>query len=193
MLGCGQASTSAIRKRMDRGWAGRSPGSWSGTSSSRSTERESQMFIRSDVVAFQRTLAFITLMAVIVVGTGSGAQDGMFSAGDAYERFMGRWSRELAPLLVTFAGVRDGNCGTGRRIGDGRTDGGCRRGCPVQSDHRDRSRGAVCCLRPGASSGGSGPVRGRRCPAACVRQWQLRSHALPSGAQLHPGSHESVG
>ena len=39
MLGCGRASISAIRKRMDRGWAGRSPGSWSGTSSSRSTER----------------------------------------------------------------------------------------------------------------------------------------------------------
>ena len=33
MLGCGRASTSAIRKRMDRGWGGRSPGSWSGTSS----------------------------------------------------------------------------------------------------------------------------------------------------------------
>jgi SAM-dependent methyltransferase len=33
----------------------------------------------------------------------------MFSAGDAYERFMGRWSRELAPLLVKFAGVRDGD------------------------------------------------------------------------------------
>jgi SAM-dependent methyltransferase len=33
----------------------------------------------------------------------------MFSAGDAYERFMGRWSRELAPLLVEFAGVRDGD------------------------------------------------------------------------------------
>jgi SAM-dependent methyltransferase len=33
----------------------------------------------------------------------------MFSAGDAYERFMGRWSRELAPLLVKFAGIRDGN------------------------------------------------------------------------------------
>ena len=33
----------------------------------------------------------------------------MFSAGDGYERFMGRWSRELAPLLVTFAGVRDGD------------------------------------------------------------------------------------
>jgi SAM-dependent methyltransferase len=33
----------------------------------------------------------------------------MFSAGDAYERFMGRWSRDLAPLLVEFAGVRNGD------------------------------------------------------------------------------------
>jgi len=32
----------------------------------------------------------------------------MFSVGDAYERFMGRWSRALAPLFVQFAGVRDG-------------------------------------------------------------------------------------
>lgn len=67
------------------------------------------MSIRSDVIGFQRTLAFITLMAASVLSTGTGAQDGMFSAGDAYERFMGRWSRELAPLLVKFAGVRDGN------------------------------------------------------------------------------------
>jgi SAM-dependent methyltransferase len=33
----------------------------------------------------------------------------MFSAGDAYERVMGRWSRRLAPLLVRFACVRDGD------------------------------------------------------------------------------------
>ena len=33
----------------------------------------------------------------------------MFSAGDAYERFMGRSSRELAPLLVEYAGIRDGD------------------------------------------------------------------------------------
>ena len=33
----------------------------------------------------------------------------MFSAGDAYERFMGRWSRALAVLLVEFAGVHDGD------------------------------------------------------------------------------------
>jgi SAM-dependent methyltransferase len=33
----------------------------------------------------------------------------MFSLGDAYERFMGRWSRKLAPLLVQFAAVDDGD------------------------------------------------------------------------------------
>jgi trans-aconitate methyltransferase len=37
------------------------------------------------------------------------AQTAMFSEGDAYERFMGRWSRPLAPMLVTFAKVQDGD------------------------------------------------------------------------------------
>jgi SAM-dependent methyltransferase len=37
------------------------------------------------------------------------ARSEIFSAGDAYERFMGRWSGELAPRLVRFAGVRDGD------------------------------------------------------------------------------------
>lgn len=43
----------------------------------------------------------------------------MFVDGQAYEAYMGRWSRRLAPLLVEFAGVRDGDvvldvgCGTG--------------------------------------------------------------------------------
>lgn len=34
-------------------------------------------------------------------------QDAIFFEAQAYERFMGRWSRQLAPLLVRFAGVRD--------------------------------------------------------------------------------------
>ena len=53
----------------------------------------------------------ITLIAVSVFDRTASAvaQSRMFSAGDAYERFMGRWSRELAPLLITFAGVRDGD------------------------------------------------------------------------------------
>jgi SAM-dependent methyltransferase len=33
----------------------------------------------------------------------------MFSMGDAYDAFMGRWSRRLAPLLVRFAAVADGD------------------------------------------------------------------------------------
>jgi SAM-dependent methyltransferase len=43
----------------------------------------------------------------------------MFSDSDAYEQFMGRWSRQLAPHLVAFAGVEAGDvvldvgCGTG--------------------------------------------------------------------------------
>lgn len=32
----------------------------------------------------------------------------MFTAGEGYERFMGRWSRVLAPQVIAFAGLRDG-------------------------------------------------------------------------------------
>ena len=64
-----------------------------------------------NVFVSQRTLALITLMAVSLFGGNAkaGAQNRMFSTGGAYERFMGRWSRDLAPLLVTFAGVRNGD------------------------------------------------------------------------------------
>ena len=66
------------------------------------------MVIRGNVHVFQ-TVALVTLVVASVFATSGAGQSGMFSVGDAYERFMGRWSRELAPLLAKFAGVRDGD------------------------------------------------------------------------------------
>lgn len=66
------------------------------------------MLIRGNVHLSQ-ALVVLMLLALSAGATGDGHQNGMFSAGDAYERFMGRWSRAMAPLLVTFAGVRDGD------------------------------------------------------------------------------------
>jgi SAM-dependent methyltransferase len=55
----------------------------------------------------------LTLLALLgsagAVALSPGRQDTMFSEARAYEHFMGRWSRALAPLLVRFAGVRDGD------------------------------------------------------------------------------------
>ena len=51
--------------------------------------------------------AAIALVIVAVAATVRG-QSGVFSEGDAYERFMGRWSARMAPELVRWAGVRDG-------------------------------------------------------------------------------------
>lgn len=49
------------------------------------------------------------LGATVLMTASSGDQQEIFSEAQAYERFMGRWSRALAPLLVRFAGVRDGD------------------------------------------------------------------------------------
>jgi SAM-dependent methyltransferase len=54
----------------------------------------------------------VSTLVVVALGIlidASGRQDSVFSEAQAYERFMGRWSRRLAPLFVRFAGVRDGD------------------------------------------------------------------------------------
>lgn len=68
-------------------------------------------------------------LVVLLVGVGSCAANGkkaarlddvntqtsanmerrMFSRADAYERFMGRWSRQLAPALIAYSEVSEGN------------------------------------------------------------------------------------
>jgi SAM-dependent methyltransferase len=55
-------------------------------------------------------LSVITTSGVLLAMEGGGSrQDALFSEAQSYERFMGRWSRLLAPALVNFAGVRDGD------------------------------------------------------------------------------------
>lgn len=59
------------------------------------------------------------LMSAVVVGTPcvtsaadnaklTEAEAKMFAASGAYERFMGRWSRRLAPAYIGFVGVSQG-------------------------------------------------------------------------------------
>ena len=57
----------------------------------------------STVTAISALLA-VSLATLIDASSG---QKSMFSEAQAYEHFMGRWSRRLAPLFVRFAGVRD--------------------------------------------------------------------------------------
>jgi SAM-dependent methyltransferase len=59
-------------------------------------------------IAFTGALGFLVITARPMIDT-PGNQNLIFSEAEAYERFMGRWSRRLAPLLVGFAGVHDGD------------------------------------------------------------------------------------
>jgi SAM-dependent methyltransferase len=58
--------------------------------------------------AFLGAVSTLLVLAIGVMMDASG-QNAIFSEAQAYERFMGRWSRQLAPLFVRFAGVRDGD------------------------------------------------------------------------------------
>lgn len=55
------------------------------------------------------TVSALWSVCVLLACATHGEQDPAFSEGDAYDRFMGRWSRALAPLLVEFAAVQDGD------------------------------------------------------------------------------------
>ena len=50
---------------------------------------------------------FLAVSAVPLLG-GENRKPNIFGDAEAYERFMGRWSRLVAPLLVDFAGLPDG-------------------------------------------------------------------------------------
>jgi hypothetical protein len=51
--------------------------------------------------------AFLATAAVPLL-RGQSDNNRMFADAEACERFMGRWSRLVAPLLLNFAGIRPG-------------------------------------------------------------------------------------
>jgi len=65
------------------------------------------MFLTGQAVVL--TLAAAVISGSVLMTVSPGDQDPMFSEARAYERFMGRWSRAIAPPLVRFAAVRDGD------------------------------------------------------------------------------------
>jgi SAM-dependent methyltransferase len=75
--------------------------------------------VHRSVLSHVRSLALALAVLFVPAATATTAslpsavtavqqQPDLFAESDAYERFMGRWSRQLAPLLVEFASVSDG-------------------------------------------------------------------------------------
>ena len=58
---------------------------------------------------FAAAVAALFNQGAAAQGVVSEAEAKMFAASAGYERFMGRWSRLLAPELIAFAGVKDGD------------------------------------------------------------------------------------
>lgn len=62
------------------------------------------------VVLSSMTVAAVLRGDALAQGTKiMDAEAKMFAASAGYERFMGRWSRLLAPAVITFAGVKNGD------------------------------------------------------------------------------------
>jgi SAM-dependent methyltransferase len=69
-----------------------------------------QSFMEVPMIRLLLLLIVFPFAVVFIHASAAGkAQASFFSAADAYERFMGRWSRELAPQFIKFAEVRDGD------------------------------------------------------------------------------------
>lgn len=60
-------------------------------------------------VTFCTAVVTFVVVALGMLADVQARQDPVFSEAQAYERFMGRWSRQLAPHFVRFSGVRDGD------------------------------------------------------------------------------------
>ena len=61
------------------------------------------------VVSFLSMAAVLEQRAFAQDANVTQAEAKMFAMSAGYERFMGRWSRQLAPLYVSFAGIKNGD------------------------------------------------------------------------------------
>jgi ubiquinone/menaquinone biosynthesis C-methylase UbiE len=71
------------------------------------------MWAKTSAERARTAVAFIVLAAgalqEVSLAVPQSKQTDMFSGAQKYERFMGRWSRRLAPEFAKFAGVQDGD------------------------------------------------------------------------------------
>ncbi len=110
-----------------------------------------------------------------------------WSAGEAYERYMGRWSRRIAEDFVRWLDVAPGLALARWELRDG----------SAERRHRP-DRGAILGLAvdlPGAAwpqPRSTSPIRGSRSPKArprgCLRKRCHRRHRLRPRAEFRPGS-----
>src|SRR5277367_1394292 len=75
----------------------------------RAGRREMKELLRSIVLSLLTVVALLGQQALAQTTKATEAEAKMFAVSAGYERFMGRWSRLLAPSYIAFAGVRNGD------------------------------------------------------------------------------------
>ena len=66
-------------------------------------------FVSRTVLLFLIVVAFLSQEGFAQKANLTEAETKMFAVSAGYERFMGRWSRLLAPAYIAFAGVKNGD------------------------------------------------------------------------------------
>ncbi|MEA2660006.1 MAG: hypothetical protein QOF64_2673 [Candidatus Binatota bacterium] len=99
------------------------------------------------------------------------AEAKMFSVSAGYERFMGRWSRLLAPAYIAFAGVKEGDRVLDVGTGTGALAAALEAATPSSEIVGiDPSVDFISYAKKNLKSGRAS-FEGRRCPGAAVQGW----------------------
>ena len=72
-------------------------------------ESEMKKLLRSIFLSSLTVAALLGQQALAQTTKATEAEAKMFAVSAGYERFMGRWSRLLAPTYISFAGVKNGD------------------------------------------------------------------------------------